>query len=170
MSSKSRVKVGDQVVHPHHGLGIVTATADVDLGAGPVPYVTIAIDGGLTVKVPAAQLDEVGIREPVTAERAEEILAVLSQPAPEDPGHAIRRRRDAEKLASGKLIECAEVVRDLTSIIANHDKGGAHADRTMLQTAREQLAAEVAVVLGSTPDEALVRIDEALASGSSASV
>ena len=169
MSKQSQVNVGDQVVHPHHGLGVVTATTAVDLGNGPVPYVTIAIDGGLTVKVPTASLADVGIREPVSVERAEEILAVLSSAPTPDPGHSIRRPRDNDKLASGHLVQCAEVVRDLTAIIRAHDKGGAHTDQTMLQNAREQLAAEVALVLGTTPDEALVRIDEALAAGSDAS-
>jgi CarD family transcriptional regulator len=170
VSKNAKVSVGDQVVHPHHGMGVVTATDTVDLGAGPVPYVTIAVDGGLTVKVPVGSLAEVGIREPVTAERAEEILAVLAQPPAEDPGHALRRRRDSDKLGSGKLAECAEVVRDLTAVVAAHDKGGAPADRSMLSNAREQLAAELAVVLGTTPEEATVRIDEALDAGAEAGV
>lgn len=164
MSGNARFRVGDRVVHPHHGMGTVTALDTVNLGQGPVPYVTIAVDGGLTLKVPAQSLADVGIREPVTAERAEEILAVLSQPAAEDPGHAIRRRRDAEKLSSGNLIESAEVVRDLAAVVAAHGKGGAHADRTMLENARNQLAAELSVVLGTTPEEALARIDALLPS------
>jgi CarD family transcriptional regulator len=162
MTTHASVTIGNQVVHPHHGPGIVTDTASVDLGAGPVPYVTIEIDGGLTVKVPTESLADVGIREPVTAERAEEILAVLAQPADEDPGHRIRRRRDADKLASGNLIECAEVVRDLTAVVTAHEKGGNHADRQMLVSARTQLAAELAVVLAATAEEARSRIDAAL--------
>jgi RNA polymerase-interacting CarD/CdnL/TRCF family regulator len=118
--------------------------------------------------VPVGSLAEVGIREPVTAERAEEVLAVLAHPAEEDPGHRVRRRRDNDKLASGRLIECAEVVRDLTAVVNAHEKGGNHADRQMLTLARDQLAAELAVVLSATPDEALARIDEALASGADA--
>jgi CarD family transcriptional regulator len=165
MPTQDSVTVGDQVVHPHHGQGVVTATDTVDLGAGAVPYVTIAIDGGLTLKVPVDSLADVGIREPVSAERAEEVLAVLSQPAQEDPGHRVRRRRDSEKLASGKLIECAEVVRDLHAIIAAHEKGGNHADKQMLASARDQLAAELAVVLEATEEDAKARIDEALARG-----
>ncbi len=170
MTTDASLTVGAPVVHPHHGPGVVTATDTVDLGAGPIPYVTIEIDGGLTVKVPAGSLAEVGIREPVSTERAEEVLAVLEEPAQEDPGHRVRRRRDTDKLASGKLIECAEVVRDLAAVIAAHEKGGNHADRQMLSNARDQLAAELAVVLQSTPDEALARIDEALAVGLDAAV
>lgn len=168
MSTHASITLGDQVVHPHHGPGIVTSTDTVDLGAGPIPYVTIEIDGGLTVKVPAGSLADVGIREPVTTERAEEVLAVLSQPAEDDPGHRVRRRRDSEKLASGKLVECAEVVRDLNAVIVAHEKGGNHADRQMLSTAKDQLAAELAVVLGSTPAEALARIDDTLKTGAGA--
>lgn len=162
MTTHESVAVGAQVVHPQHGPGIVTATDNVDLGDRAVPYVTMALDGGLTVKVPIGSLAEVGIREPVTAARAEEIIAVLAEPSPGDPGHRVRRRRDTEKLASGKLVECAEVVRDLAAVVAAHEKGGNHADRQMLTTAREQLAAELAVVLGSTPAAALDRIDDAL--------
>lgn len=162
MSGNATFRVGDRVVHPHHGMGTVTALATVNLGAGPVAYVTIAVEGGLTLKVPAQSLADVGIREPVTAERAQEILAVLSQPAAEDPGHAIRRRRDADKLGSGRLIEAAEVVRDLAAVVAAHGKGGAHADRTMLENAKNQLAAELSVVLGITPEQTLERIESLL--------
>lgn len=168
MSKNASVNVGDQVVHPHHGPGIVTSTDTVDLGAGPVPYVTMALDGGLTVKVPVASLAEVGIREPVTAARAEEILAVLTQPPEDDPGHLVRRRRDGDRLASGNLVECAEVVRDLTAVIEAHQKGGSQADRQMLTNARDQLAAELAVVLRTSVEEAQARIDGALGATSEA--
>jgi len=162
--ANATINVGDTVVHPHHGVGTVTALDTVDLGAGPVPYVTISVDGGLTLKVPAATLSDHGIREPVTEKRAEEILAVLTQPAAEDPGHAVRRRRDADKLASGKLVECAEVVRDTAAVIAAHAKGGADADRNLLSNAKTQLAQELAVALGSTPEEAMARVEAQLKS------
>lgn len=162
MRAMVNVSVGDQVVHPHHGVGTVTALHTMDLGKGPVAYVTIVVDGGLTLKVPAESLGDVGIREPVTAARAEVILDVLSQPPAEDPGHSLRRRRDAEKLASGALIDCAEVVRDTAAVVAAHAKGGADADRNLLSNAKAQLAAELALVLETTADEALERIDELL--------
>lgn len=160
MSTHANVSIGEKVVHPHHGVGVVTETHTLDLGAGPVPYVTIEIEGGLTLKVPVGSLTEIGIREPVSASRAEEVLEVLSQPPVEDPGHALRRRRDNERLASGELKQCAEVVRDLTAVIAAHGKGGADADRRLLTDAKEQLASELVVALGGTFTDALARIDE----------
>jgi CarD family transcriptional regulator len=155
--------VGDEVIHPHHGPGVVIESETIDVGQGPTLYVVVELQDGMTIKAPADSLAEVGLREPVTETRADEVLAVLSEPAPEDPGHRIRRRRDTEKLASGHLIECAEVVRDLTAITEAHDKGGNYADIRMLLKAREQLAAELAVALSITQEEAGERIDEALA-------
>jgi CarD family transcriptional regulator len=156
------VDIGDQVVHPHHGPGTVARVETLDVGKGPTSYVVVALQDGMTVKVPADSVNTVGLREPVTDLRADEVLAVLSEPAPEDPGHRIRRRRDTDKLSSGKLMDCAEVVRDLTAITSSHDRGGTYADLRMLSDAREQLAAELAQALGITAEEAMARIDAAL--------
>jgi CarD family transcriptional regulator len=160
----STYKAGDEIVHPHHGPGTVTDAEMVDVGDGPVPYVVVSLPDGMTVKVPADSLDVVGLREPVTEVRADEILAVLEQPAAEDPGHRVRRRRDRDKLASGRLVDCAEVVRDLSAVTAAHPSGGTYADLKMLMQARQQLAAELAVALGITEDAALERIEDALPS------
>ncbi len=158
----SAIDVGDEIVHPHHGPGTVTSIETIDAGGGPMSYIVVKLLDGMTVKVPAETVDTVGLREPVTDARADEILAVLTQPAAEDPGHRVRRRRDGDKLASGRLVDCAEVVRDLTAVTTAHDKGGTYADLKMLAKAREQLAAELAVSLGISPDEAMSRVDEAL--------
>lgn len=156
------IDVGDEIVHPHHGPGTVTSIEKIDTGFGPMSYIVVELLDGMTVKVPADTVDTIGLREPVTEIRADEILAVLAQPAAEDPGHRVRRRRDNDKLASGRLVDCAEVVRDLTAITTAHDKGGTYADLRMLTKAREQLAAELAVALEISPDEAMHRVDEAL--------
>jgi CarD family transcriptional regulator len=158
----SAVDVGDEVVHPHHGPGTVTGTERIDVGDGPTQYLVVALPDGMTIKVPADSVEEVGLRDPVTDVRAEEVLAVLSQPPSDDPGHRVRRRRDSDKLASGRLIDCAEVVRDLTAVVDDHGKGGTHADLAMLARARDQLAAELAVALGISAGAAMARVDEAL--------
>lgn len=162
MADQLEIAVGDEIVHPQHGPGTVTATETVDFGAGPMPYVVVALHDGMIVKVPTDSLGDVGLREPITEERAEEVLAVLGSEPSEDPGHRPRRRRDNDKLASGRLMDCAEVVRDLTAITSAHPKGGTTADLEMLRRAREQLAAELSVVLDVDEREALATIDEAL--------
>jgi CarD family transcriptional regulator len=158
----SAVDVGDEVVHPHHGPGTVSGTETIDVGTGPTLYLVVTLPDGMTIKVPADSVEEVGLRDPVTDIRAEEVLTVLSQPPLEDPGHRVRRRRDSDKLASGRLIDCAEVVRDLTAVVDDHGKGGTHADLAMLARAREQLAAELAVALDISADAAMARVDDAL--------
>jgi CarD family transcriptional regulator len=156
------IAVGDEVVHPHHGPGVVTATETRDLGQGPMAYVVVELADGMVVKVPADSLAEVGLREPVSEVRAEEVLAVLGGEPVDDPGYRVRRPRHQDLLASGRLIDCAEVVRDLTAVVRDHDRGGTYADHRMLDQAREQLAAELAVALGLTSEAAMAAIDEAL--------
>lgn len=162
---------GDPVVHRHHGPGTVVGVRTRDLGAGPVEYVDAEFDNGtapVTVSIPAASLGGAGYREPATRKKVDEAFGVLSGPAGDDPGHRVRRKRDSGKLATGDLVEAAEVVRDLHQVVASRDRPRdvPRVDRAMFDDARRQLAAEFAVVLGVSEDDALARIDGALRSAS----
>jgi CarD family transcriptional regulator len=162
MSDPATIDVGDEVVHPRHGPGVVTGTETLDVGAGPTSYLVVELASGMTVKVPADSVDGSGLREPVTRARAEEVLAILGGPPAEDPGYRVRRRRHEEKLATGRLVDCAEIVRDLTAVIAAHDEEGSHFDRRLLAKCRKRLVAELSVALGVDESEADDRVTEAL--------
>ena len=70
----------------------------------------------MTLRVPTAKLDEVGVRPPVNPDELEDLVAVLSKADPRVPSNWSRRfKNHQEKLKSGDVYQVAEVVRNLAA-------------------------------------------------------
>ncbi len=120
--------------------------------------------GEMTVSVPLASVDKVGVRPPVSGDELDDLVAVLSKPDPRVPSNWSRRfKNHQEKLKSGDVYQVAEVVRNLAA--RNRDAALSAAERTMYERARINLVSEIAPALKVTAEEAEIYLDEALAHG-----
>jgi CarD family transcriptional regulator len=157
--------IGDKVVHPIHGSGLVTAVEHQELVEGFEHYYVVEIAGkGLTVFVPMRKVDELGVRPASSHAELDHILRMLNgkpHGLPED--HKRRQSRIQEKLISGSLVQVTEVVRDL----AWHKQLDhlTRADSRLLDQGRDLLASEMALVTDSAVDDVHQVIDAALARG-----
>ena len=107
-------KIGDQIVHPQHGVGQVVNVQDREFEPGvPRGYYEISIQGGSTIWVPLKPAS-FGLRkltEPSEIDRCRQILA--AHPVPLD-GDARSRQADlANRLKQGTIRTQCEIVRDL---------------------------------------------------------
>jgi len=161
----TQFSIGDKVVHPVHGSGLITGVEHQELVEGFEHYYVLEIaDKGLTVFVPMRKADELGVRPAASRAELVHILAILNgkpQGLPED--HRERQRRIQEKLTSGSLIQVAEVVRNL----AWKEWHGrlTMADSRLRGQGRDLLAAEMALVTDTAVADANEVIDAALARG-----
>ena len=107
-------KVGDTVVYPHHGAALIEAVEVRVIKGAEKEYLVLRVaQGDLTVRVPADNVDLVGVRDVVNAEGLDRVFEVLRQPYTEEPTNWSRRyKANLEKLASGDVIKVAEVVRE----------------------------------------------------------
>ena len=122
-------------------------------------------DGGFaeTVRVPADNVDLVGVRDVVNAEGLDRVFEVLRQPYTEEPTNWSRRyKANLEKLASGDVIKVAEVVRDLWR--RERERGLSAGEKRMLAKARQILVSELALAEKTNEDKAEAILDEVLAS------
>src|SRR6187431_1689773 len=118
----------------------------------------------MTLSVPVAKAEEVGVRPPVSADELEDLMSVLSKPDPRVPSNWSRRfKNHQEKLKSGDVYQVAEVVRNLAA--RNRDAALSAAERTMYERARINLVSEIAPALGVSNEEAEAFLDDALARG-----
>ncbi len=140
--------VGDKVVHPRHGPGWIENIERRDLLDGPKRYYAIEIPGqGLTVHLPVSRANEVGVRLAMPESGFPRVLRMLRskpRPLPED----FKERQDEmwAKLETGRVMQLARVVRDLT-----WHRERAHLtkkDIDYLKLGRDLLAAEMALVSG----------------------
>ncbi len=163
MARRKRYKVGDQVVYPQHGVATIQKIEEKDVLGERQTYLVLELDeGDLTLMVPAASVEEVGIRNLIGKEQVEEVLRVLRKGRITDGADNWSRRfkANSEKLKSGDIQHVAEVVRNLS--IRERDKGLSTGEKRMLNRAREILAGEMAVALKVEVEEAERVLEKAL--------
>ena len=95
--------VGDKVVYPQHGAGVVVRRERKIVVGVEREYLTIQIlHNDMTVMVPADGVEEAGIRGVIGPEEIELVLAVLRGEETIVPGNWNRRfKHNREKMRSG---------------------------------------------------------------------
>ena len=157
-------KVGETVVYPHHGAAVIEAIESRNIKGVERKYLVLRVrQCDLTVRVPADNVDLVGVRDVVNAEGLERVFDVLRQPYTEEPTNWSRRyKANLEKLASGDVMKVAEVVRDLWR--RDQDRGLSAGEKRMLSKARQILVSELALAERTNEVNAEALLDEVLAS------
>lgn len=158
-------KVGDKAVHPHHGVGEVTAVETREIaGHKKTFYILRIVDSGMKVMVPTDAARRVGLRAVISKKQADEVLAVLKETkvaVTAQPWNR-RQREYIEMLKSGSPIEVAKVLRDLTRL--KSDKDLSFGERRLLDQARSLLVTELALARRCKEDRVEAEIQGILAS------
>ena len=157
--------VGEPVVYPNHGAAVIEDIETRQIKGEDKLYLVLRIIGqnDLVVRVPACNLDLVGVRDVVDADGLERVFQVLRAEHTEEPTNWSRRyKANLEKLHSGNVIKVSEVVRDLWR--RDRDKGLSAGEKRMLAKARAILVAELALAEDVAEERAEVMLDEVLAS------
>jgi CarD family transcriptional regulator len=154
--------VGDTVVYPHHGAAVIEREETRQLLGEERSYLVLRLTyGDLTIKVPADQTAEVGLRDVCDDAQIAEVIEVLRTRGAKVPTNWSRRfKANNEKLKGGDIMRVAEVVRDLS--LREMDKGLSAGEKRMLSKARQVLVSELAASLGKTDAEAEAHLDEIL--------
>ena len=156
-------KVGETVVYPHHGAALIEDIEQRTIKGEERTYLVLKIaQGDLTVRVPADNVELVGVRDVVGQDGLEKVFDVLRAPHTEEPTNWSRRyKANLEKLASGDVNKVAEVVRDLWR--RDKERGLSAGEKRMLSKARQILVSELALAEGTNEDKAEAILDEVLA-------
>ncbi|HID87810.1 MAG TPA: CarD family transcriptional regulator [Anaerolineae bacterium] len=155
-------KVGDKIVHPAHGAGVVTGIETVNLlDEFSRYYIIDPIASDIRLMVPVRMAQELGLRQAVRlreAFRALDLLGKPPTPLPED--YKERQAQIEERLKDGDFVAVTEVVRDLYWL---EREGSLTAkDTSLLDRARQLLVGELAVAAGIELEEAERELQAAL--------
>lgn len=138
--------VGDKVVHPHHGPGRITSMERKEFLDGKKLYYKIEIpQQELSVYLPREKMAEIGVRPAMSHARLSRVLARLrSQPDGLPQDYKQRQEEVWERLRTGRVMQVAEVVRDLSwrEKLEHLTKR----DMDLLAQGKSRLAAEMALV------------------------
>jgi CarD family transcriptional regulator len=152
-------QVGDNVVYPHHGAGVVIKRESRDMMGEKRDYLTINIlHNNMTVMVPCENAHRAGLRRVIDEEEVKKVVGVLSDDVSEMPKNWNRRfKHNREKIKTGDVMELAEVVRNLA--IREMEKGLSTGEKQMYTRAKKILASEFMYVLDKDEEGAEEYLD-----------
>lgn len=156
-------QVGDKIVHPMHGAGIVESivTQKVD-GTNRQYYVMKIPAGGMLVMIPTMNSDEIGVRAVVDSGTAEELIESLAGIEIDMTSNWNRRyRENMLRIKSGDLNEVAKVVKGLTA--RERERGLSTGERKMLHSAKQILISELVLAQSASYDDVERRVNTQLA-------
>ena len=157
--------VGETVVYPNHGAAIIEDIEMRTIKGEERQYLVLRIvaQQDLVVRVPACNLDLVGVRDVVDQAGLDKVFSILRAAHVEEPTNWSRRyKANLEKLHSGDVMKVSEVVRDLWR--RERDRGLSAGEKRMLAKARQILVSELALAEHTNEDKAEAILDEVLAS------
>jgi CarD family transcriptional regulator len=151
--------MGDNVVYPHHGAGVVVKKESKELLGEKRDYLTIKIlHNDMTVMVPCENAHRAGLRRVINEEQVKRVIEVLTGEMSDMPKNWNRRfKHNREKIKTGDVFELAEVVRNLA--IREWEKGLSTGEKQMYTRAKKILASEFMYALEKDEDGAESYLD-----------
>ncbi len=156
-------KVGDKVVYPNHGVGVIEQVARRSIGDIESSFYCLRIlSTDTTVMVPVDNTRTVGLRKVLTRRQVTNVMKVLrdGDVTTYDDWKG-RFQANSEKMRTGDIRAVAEVLKSLTML--NEVKPLSYRERRMLDRARFLLISELAEAAGKEADDIETKIDEAVA-------
>lgn len=158
-------KIGDKVVYPNHGLGIIEQIEKRSMGDRMEEFLTLRIVANdSTVMVPRSNTSNVGLRRVVTRKEVEEVFDVLK-----DTKITLyddwkgRFQENSDKMRTGSITEVARVFKSLSHLALQ--KNLSYRERRMLDKAKYLIVSEIAEVERMPTDQVEAKIDRAVSRG-----
>ena len=143
-------EVGDKVIYPNHGLGIVERIEDKTiLGTTCGFYHLRIVANDTTVLVPVSNVDGVGLRRAISDEEVERLFGLLGDGKIDNHQNWKGRFKDnSDKMRSGSIYEVADVLKSLTFLAKS--KSLSFREKRMLDRAKFLIISEVSEVMRET--------------------
>ncbi|MCK5196140.1 MAG: CarD family transcriptional regulator [Desulfobulbaceae bacterium] len=151
-------------VYPAHGVGEIKNIETKKIGdLEQAFYVMHILDSNMTVMVPTASSDSVGLREIIASDEVSSVFDILKEKDIEIEARPWnqRYRKYMEKIKTGSLYEIAGVLRDL--YLLKEDKELSFGERKMMDTAKSLLMTEIALANHMQKEQVEKDIDKVFA-------
>lgn len=153
-------KPGDLAVYPAHGVGLIETVEPrcID-GTDQEFYIMRILDNNLTIFIPTANAENIGLRSVIDREDVERIMSILGEKTAPSTGQTWNRRYRGymDKIKTGSVFEVAEVYRDLNLIKSHRELS--FGERKVLDVAQNLLIKELSVVEEADEAEVVERIE-----------
>jgi CarD family transcriptional regulator len=159
-------QIGEKVVYPNQGVATIESISQRPFGSLPERYYLLRLAySSMTVMVPFSHVQQVGLRKVTKNAEVTRMLEFLANGKPRcsnDWKH--RFKENSDRMASGSLLEVAEVFKSL--VILQADKPLSFREKKMLERARQMLLSEVTIARGLHEKQAVELLERALSKAS----
>ncbi len=140
-------QVGDKVIYPNHGLGVVERIEEKTiLGTTCGFYHLRIVANDTTVLVPLTNADSVGLRRAIGDEEVERLFGELGNGKIDNHQNWKGRFKDnSDKMRSGSIYEVADVLKSLTFL--SRSKSLSFREKRMLDRAKFLIVSEISEVV-----------------------
>ncbi|MDR1705706.1 MAG: CarD family transcriptional regulator [Clostridiales bacterium] len=135
--------IGDKVVYPLHGAGIIEDLEEKKIDGTAQPYYVLRIPvGNLKIMVSVKNADKVGIRPVMpSTDIMDAMESVKVRPIKMNDNWNLRYKENMEKIKTGYIDESAEVFRNLRQ--RERERGLSSAEKKMLTTVKQIILSEI---------------------------
>lgn len=158
-------KIGDKVVYPNHGVGIIEQVSFSYLnGRSERCYMLRIFANGLRVMVPETNAHSVGLRRVITSTEARKIIGFLEANHHGNHSHSDWKHRfkeNSERMRTGSLLDVAAVLKSLLAL--SRTKPLSFREKKMLERAKTLLVSELATAQRSSENKVETDVVRALA-------
>ncbi len=147
-------EIGERIVYPMYGAGIITEIQEKDfLGEIRLYYIVSLPYCRMEASVPVDNCDKLGVRPIIEQTRIVEVIEVLKGKSDKmNPNWNKRYRENTDRLQTGDILEVAAVVRNL--VRADRAKPLSTGEKKLLSTAKQILESELIYSGGYTMEQA----------------
>ena len=155
-------QVGDKVIYPNHGLGVVERIEEKTiLGTTCGFYHLRIVANETTVLVPLANVDGVGLRRAISDEDVDRLFGLLGDGKIDNHQNWKGRFKDnSDKMRSGSIYEVADVLKSLTFLAKS--KSLSFREKRMLDRAKFLVISEISEVAREKSEMVEQKVDHAL--------
>lgn len=149
-------EIGDRVVYPMQGAGVIKSIEDKEfLGKTQKYYIIKMLSNNLDIMIPSDKIADSNLRPISDIHTLDKILSDFNYEESTEESELSSKQRynvNKEKIKSGSLKDCAEVVHDL--ILISKEKTLNSSEKQMLNSAKKFLIDEIILVKKISETEA----------------
>ncbi|MBR6647213.1 MAG: CarD family transcriptional regulator [Clostridia bacterium] len=151
--------VGDKIVHPFHGAGVIQDIVDIEVLGEVKKYYTLALPfTKLKLDIPVDTAESIGVRPVMKPEDTEKLYEQFKKPRESLELNWNRRHKEnLDKLRSGDILQVAEVYKYLR--MRDKSRSLSTGEKKLYSNSRNAIISEIILATGATQEDVMERID-----------
>ncbi len=154
-------EIGDKVIYPNHGLGIVERIESKTIMGTTCGFYQLRMANETTVFVPVDNVDGVGLRRAIADDEVERLFLLLGDGKIESHQNWKGRFKDnSDRMRTGSIYDVVEVLKSLSHLAKS--KSLSFREKRMLDRAKFLVVSEISEVVGEKVLVIDARVDQSL--------